>query len=108
MEVKVNYSTTELENAVKFIATHNTNFIGQYDYIRDRIISFMNEMAIQPDSWSRGTMGFYLIADREDEGMNRDDNFISFEILVNPALCQDREYTEYTISSDIEEQDETE
>jgi len=95
MEVKLTYSSQQLEDAVKFISRNNTHFLGQSDYIRDEILKHMREIARDPEAWSGGTMGYMLIGDRTDEGMDSDENTIHFDITVDPALGRDHEDTDY-------------
>lgn len=95
MEVKVSYSKPQLEAAVKHIARYNEHFQGQKDYIRNSILEHMRQIALNPDSWMGGTMGYTLMGDREDEGLDSDTNRIHFEILVDPALCSDLEESDF-------------
>ena len=46
-------------------------------------------MAKDPNCTYLGTMGFTLIADREDEGLESDENIVRVDILVDPALGDD-------------------
>lgn len=100
MEVQINYSQTELDKAVEFISKHNPTFYGQDDTIRATILDCMKEVALNPKSWIMGTMGFMLIGDREDEGIDSDNNIIHYEILVNPAMGKERNFINYTVSDD--------
>jgi hypothetical protein len=87
MEVRVIYSKKQLEAAVKFIAKYNENFLGQTEYIRKHIVEHMRLVALEPAQWLAGTMGYVLWGDREDEGIDSDENSIRFDISVDPALA---------------------
>ena len=95
MEVKITYSKPQLEAAVKFIARNNPHFQGQKDYIRDQILEHMRRIALQPGEWLAGTMGYVLWGDREDEGLDSDENSIRFEISVDPSLGYDIDSEDY-------------
>jgi hypothetical protein len=95
MEVKFTYNKQQLELAVKFIARNNSHFQGQTDYIRNSIMEHMREIASKPGRWMGGTMGYLLLADREDEGMDSDSNLCRFDIHVDPAIGMDYELAEY-------------
>lgn len=105
MEVKITYSKPQLEAAVKFIARNNSHFQGQTDYIRNSILEHMRKLALQPDEWLSGTMGYVLWGDREDEGIDSDENSIRFEISVDPSLGYDidsEDYAEENVSGEPE------
>jgi hypothetical protein len=110
MEIKIIYSKKQLDAAVDFIGDHNENFRGQYDYIRDRIVESMEETALAPGEWITGTMGYVLWGDREDEGLDSDENVIRYSISVDPALALEAwdldDMVEYSVS-DIEKENET-
>lgn len=89
MEVKISYSKAQLEEAVRFISRNNEHFQGKIDYIRNTILDNMKEIAADPERWMGGTMGYTLVGDREDEGIDSDENIITFEILVDPNLGND-------------------
>lgn len=95
MEVKVSYSKPQLETAVKFIARNNAHFLGQTDYIRDKIVKHMKRIALDPEAQMSGTMGYMLISDKEFEGFDCDQNTCFLEIWVDPSLGLIREETEY-------------
>lgn len=86
MKVKLIYSKPQLEAAVRFIARNNENFKGQKDFIRSSILDHMREIATNPEQWSGGTMGYMLLGDRVDEGIDSDVNSITFDIWVDPAI----------------------
>jgi hypothetical protein len=90
MEVKFTYSKLQLEATVRFIGTHNKNFIGRYNYIRDRILEKMNDLAQKfPACEWIGTMGFIISADVvSEESIEKDKNIVIFELLVDPAVSQ--------------------
>lgn len=95
MKVKLSYSKTQLEEAVKFIARNNQHFLGQKDYIKESIMNDMREIARDLGRWMSGTMGYNLIANRSVEGIDSDDNTVIIDILVDPALrisSSDQEY----------------
>lgn len=94
-EVKYSYSKPQLEAAVKFIARHNQHFLGQTDYIRKSIIENMERIAMTPEDWLSGGMGYTLWGDREDEGINSDYNSITFQISVDPDLGNDPDSSDY-------------
>ncbi len=103
MEVRISYSKPQLEEAVKFIARNNEHFQGQTDYIRDCILDNMKEIAADPESWMGSTMGYTLIGDRTDEGIDSDINSIRFEILIDPNLGSDidpEDWVEETITAE--------
>jgi hypothetical protein len=95
MEVKIIYSKPQLEAAVRFIARNNEHFRGQKDFIRDEILKHMKQIAADPESWSGGTMGYHLLGDRTDEGIDNDENSIMFDILVDPNLGYDLDESDY-------------
>jgi len=95
MEVKLSYSKAQLEFAVKFIARNNEHFLGQTDYIRETIVEHMKRIALDPEGFMSGTMGYMLISDKEMEGFNCDQNTCMIDIYVDPSLGTDHEETEY-------------
>src|SRR5258708_5192934 len=95
MDVKLIYSKPQLEAAVNFIAKHNQHFLGQKDYIRSSILEDMRRVASDPEQWMSGTMGYLLMGDRTDEGIDSDDNSIHFDISVDPALGYDTQSEDY-------------
>jgi hypothetical protein len=86
MEVKITYSSIQLEATVKFIAKNNEHFLGKNKYIREEILNHMKRIALSPHEWLGGTMGYTLWGDRENEGFDCDENTIRFDISVDPAL----------------------
>jgi hypothetical protein len=103
MEVRISYSKPQLDEAVRFIARNNAHFQGQTDYIRNSILDHMKEIAADPEQWMGSTMGYTLIGDREDEGIDSDENSIRFEILVDPNLGSDidaDDWVEETINAE--------
>lgn len=92
MEIKISYSKIQLERAIEFIADHNDSFYGQVDFIRTSILESIERLAKDPRATYLGTMGFTLIADRELENLDCDDNTVRIEILVDPALGDDDMY----------------
>lgn len=95
MEVKIIYSKPQLEAAVRFIARNNESFRGQKDFIRDEILKHMKQIAADPEAWNGGTMGYHLMGDRTDEGIDNDENTILFDILVDPNLGADHDESDY-------------
>jgi hypothetical protein len=89
MEIKISYSKIQLERAIEFIAEHNDSFYGQVDYIRQSILESIEQLAKDPQATYLGTMGFTLIADREIENLDCDENIVRIDILVDPALGDD-------------------
>lgn len=92
MEIKISYSKIQLQRAIDFIAEHNDTFYGQVDYIRSSILESIERMAKDPNCTYLGTMGFTLIADREMEDLDNEENIVRIEILVDPALGDDDIY----------------
>jgi hypothetical protein len=91
MEIKISYSKIQLEKAVNFIARYNSYQKGEYEKIRHSILDSIQRIAIDPETIYTGTMGYMLIADREFEDLNNDENTCRIEITVDPALgCDDR------------------
>lgn len=88
MEVKVSYCPEQLEAAIKYISSHNNNFLGQDDEIRETIMSSLRNLINDfPHSNYRSTMGFVIIAaDIETESMDCDENLLRIEFLVDPSL----------------------
>lgn len=103
MEVVITYDLKQLDMAVKFISKHNKYFAGQSDNIRNSIFNHMKELALNPDHSMIGTMGYMLIGDMEEEGMDRDTNSMFFEITVDPALGKRGSSTweQFTVTDDI-------
>jgi hypothetical protein len=89
MNVRIIYSAKQLDATVKYIAKYNSNFKGQHAFIRQSLLNDMKEIALAPLEWTRGTMGYMISGDREDEGIDSDENIIRFDILVDPALALD-------------------
>ena len=96
MEVTVHYSKTELEATINFVAEHNDSFLGQHDYIRKSIENHIREIGQKfPHMWGVGTMGYYIsVSCSHQEGIDHDDNLILLSFRVDPALGNDRVYTE--------------
>ena len=88
MEVKVSYNKVQLEEAVRFIAQNNENFIGRHEYIKKRILSMIFESANKfPHCPTMSTMGFTIWAtDLDEERMDNDENTVYYEVLVDPGL----------------------
>lgn len=88
MEVKFIYSKIQLEDAVKFISEHNEHVLGQVDRIKNSILTSMRELAKNfPVCYWISTMGYTVIADiTSKESMDKDENIVSFEVLVNPSI----------------------
>lgn len=104
MRVKIHYSKRQLEEAVNYVAKHNTSFLDQYEKIKNVILTYMREMALEAryrNTRYVGTMGFLILADREYEGLDSDENSINFEILVDPAVgCKDYSFTNQIITDE--------
>lgn len=86
MEVKIEYSQAQLDAAVEFIAANNSEFLCKEDEIRQTIFDSLKLLAEDPIATTCGTMGFILIADRQDEGFDSDENVCRIEIYVDPSL----------------------
>lgn len=89
MEVKIIYCKPQLEAAVDWIAKYNPHFLGQKDYIRKAILDDMKQIALDPEQYLAGTMGYTLWGDRSDEGIDSDENLIDFAISIDPSLGLD-------------------
>jgi len=86
MEIRISYSQLQLNNAVEFISNNNQSFLGKDEEIRNTIHETMISLAQDAEVMHLGTMGFTLIADREFEGIDSDENVCRIEILVDPSL----------------------
>jgi hypothetical protein len=86
MEIRISYSQLQLDSAVEFISNNNQSFLGKEEEIRNTIQETMVNMARDPEAMNLGTMGFTLIADREFEGIDSDENVCRIEILVDPSM----------------------
>jgi len=97
MKLKIQYSKTQLEKCVRFIATHNKTFKGKHEYIRQSIRENMQRLAEQfPLCTYMGTMGYAIECFIEaEEGMEEDSNVLRFEFMVDPAVSiDDQEYAD--------------
>ena len=101
MKVTLTYSKTELKRAVEFISTHNENFLGEDLEIKEAIFCAMHKMARDPDCTYIGTMGFMVVADREIEDMDSDENVCRVEILVDPALGDNVRWDDGDLTSNV-------
>lgn len=104
MKIKVIYSKSQLEACIDFVASHNENFYGKKEYIRQQIRQSIQTIINGfPDTMFAGTMGFYVMkTDTEIEDMDNDENSFFVEFLVDPVLGQrnwtDDDYqSEYSI-----------
>jgi len=86
MEIRISYSQLQLDSAVEFISNNNQSFLGKDEEIRNTIQEAMVSLARDPEAMHLGTMGFTLIADREFEGIDSDENVCRVEILVDPSI----------------------
>lgn len=86
MEIRISYSQIQLDSAVEFISNNNQSFLGKNEDIRNTIQETMISLARDPEAIHLGTMGFTLVADREFEGIDSDENVCRIEILVDPSL----------------------
>jgi hypothetical protein len=91
MEVRVSYSNAQIEAAIKFIALNNEVVKDRADYIREQIMSLMEESAGKfPRCPIMGTLGFTIVArDITRENMTHDENYVFFDVLVDPSLGND-------------------
>ena len=101
MDIRISYSKTQFEKAVQFIANNNQHFKGQKNLIRESILEYMEKMAADPNRTFMGTMGFILIADRELEDMDNDENVIRIDINVDPGLGNDNIFSEDDIIDNV-------
>lgn len=113
MEVKVSYSLTQLEAAVKFIEAHHqwssSLSSRKSHFIRSQIISCIMESARKfPKCISISTMGFSVEPiDVLEENMEQDENMVSFDILVDPSLgikaYEDHDYHTEIITTKVDQ-----
>lgn len=86
MEIVLNYSQIQLDSAVSFISLNNQNFLEKDDEIRQSIMEGMAHLAQETSAQFYSTMGFTLIADREFESVDSDENVCRIEIMVDPSI----------------------
>lgn len=92
MEITVSYCPNQLEAAVKFIAENNPAFLGKHVYIRKSLTDGIKEIAQRfPELHSSATMGYILLANHFEEGIDQDKNHVHIEIFVDPGLFLDFE-----------------
>lgn len=88
MDIIIFYDEIQLEKTIDFIATHNSSFLDQHDYIRQSIHQSINDLVNRyPNSQWISTMGYYIWATMdEEEGIDSDQNLITIEFMVDPAV----------------------
>jgi hypothetical protein len=86
MEIVLNYSQIQLDSAISFISLNNQNFLEKDEEIRQTILEGMAHLAQETSTQFYSTMGFTLIADREFESVDSDENVCRVEILVDPSI----------------------
>lgn len=86
MEIVLNYSQIQFDSAVSFISLNNPNFLEKDEEIRQTILDAMTSLAQDVNVQFYSTMGFTLIADREFESVDSDENLCRIEILVDPSM----------------------
>lgn len=86
MEIRISYSQMQLDSAVQFISDNNQAFLGKDEEILSAIKEGMISLAKDVNSQFYGTMGFNLIADRDFEGLDSDENVCRVEICVDPSI----------------------
>lgn len=86
MEIKITYSQMQLECAIDYISQNNQNFLGQEEEIKNTIMEYMTKIAKDPDATFVSIMGFILVADREFESLDNDENICNVEIYVDPSM----------------------
>jgi hypothetical protein len=104
MEINLIYSKIQLEDAVNFISKNNPNFLGEKEYIRNKIISSMESLAKEENVSYVASMGFLLISDFNYESMDNDENSCRIEIFVDPSLGYDfleSDYVSYKLYKKI-------
>lgn len=87
----ISYCEEDLNSAVDFISENNPFFKGEKNFIKNRIIDSMKNMAKDPDEAYTGTMGFLLICERQMEDMDNDQTICHFDIFVDPNVAYDLE-----------------
>lgn len=93
MEVIVSYSPKQVEDTVEFIAQNNSAFKNKRVHIRKSIQDSIREIAQRfPDLRSLSTMGYMVVADSHEEGIDQDVNHVRIEIYVDPALASSYEF----------------
>lgn len=85
MKLEINYSKTQLEEAVRFISKNNPSFLGADDYIRKSILRSIKDMA-RNGSTMTASMGWVIVADEIPESIDSDTNTVGFSISVDPAI----------------------
>lgn len=101
MEIRISYSRAQLDGAVEFISANNQSFLGKDEEILQTIKEFMVKLAKDTDTMFVGVMGFSLIADREFEGIDADENVCRIEICVDPSLHLMNELDENDFQDEI-------
>lgn len=86
MEIVLNYSQIQFDSAVSFISLNNPNFLEKDEEIRQTILDAMLSLTKNVNIQFYSTMGFTLIADREFESVDLDENICRVEILVDPSM----------------------
>ena len=100
MKVRISYSQIQLENAIDFISKNNQSFLNKDEEISDAIKEHIVKLAEDSTLNSIEIMGFILIADREFESLDSDENVCRVQIYVDPALHLISEMDE----SDVQDQ----
>jgi hypothetical protein len=86
MEIILNYSQIQLEAAIEFISSNNLNFLEKDEEIKQTILDGMVYLTKDVDAQFYSTMGFTLVADREFESIDSDENVCRIEILIDPSM----------------------
>ena len=80
----------QLEKTIEFISKHNKHFLGKKEFIRNCILQMVHDLVVDPEGTWVGTMGFVVsVQERIVEDLDNDNNYVSIEFLVDPALCED-------------------
>ena len=89
MKIKVIFSKTQLKAAASYLAKHNENFRGMKSVIEKDIAASIIELVNNHNAKTFSVMGFILVADREYENLDCDQNVCHIEIYVDPLLSSD-------------------
>ena len=86
MLMKLRYSQSQFDSAVEFIASNNQTFLGKHDLIKEELLSSINDLANDSESLFFSTMGFMIMADRNYEDMDFDENVCKIDIFIDPSI----------------------
>lgn len=88
MKVKITYSKTSFDDAVKFISKNNIFFSGKDKLIKKSLLSSINELVSKyPEYTSISTMGYLVdVQELELEDIDNDENIFYIGIWIDPSL----------------------